>query len=113
MRKQEVLVRSSSDTTQTDQSKPAGYGVGWRFREGEKYPWRIHRCIPGDQNWRGTWLLEVKDISEVHWSRQIVHDGKSWKSVTLPDAPHWPTSDQMDEMISECVRVETEAGKFD
>lgn len=104
LRKQEALV---SKTTEVEQSRPAGYGIGWKFYRGKDYPWRISRTIPGDDNWRGTWVLEVKDISEVHWTRQRVHDGRSWKSVTLPDDPHWPTSAQMDEILRDCLREET------
>lgn len=94
-----------------DPDKPAGYGIGWRYRPGKTYPWRIARTIPGDENWRGTWVLEVKDITDVHWYRQTVHDGRSWKSVTLPEAPHWPT-DPLEEMIGDCVRIETSGRPF-
>jgi hypothetical protein len=62
--------------------------MGWTYTEGKIYPWRIQRTCPGDENWRGIWVLDVKDITEVHWSQKTVHDRRSWKSVTLPDSPH-------------------------
>jgi hypothetical protein len=39
---------------------------GWKNTGGE-YPWRIERTIPGDGNWRGTWILEVKDMFAMEW----------------------------------------------
>jgi hypothetical protein len=106
LRKEEAVVAE-----EVDPGKPAGYGIGWRCSPGKTYPWWIARTIPGDENWRGTWVLEVKDITDVHWYRQTVHDGRSWKSVTLPEAPHWPT-DQLEEMIGDCVSIETTGRPF-
>lgn len=71
------------------QPKLPTYGLGWQFRWDKEYPWRIDCPIPGDENWKGTWVLEVKDISEVNWTWQEVHNGREWKEVILPDAPYW------------------------
>jgi hypothetical protein len=75
--------------TDLDKPKVPTYGAGWRFKWDQEYPWRIECTIPGDENWRGTWTLEVKNMSEVNWISQKVHDGKGWKDVALPAAPHW------------------------
>ena len=88
-----------------DRDRPAGYGIGWRCAPGKTYPWWIARTIAGDEDWRGTWVLEVKDLMDVHWCKQTVHDGISWKSVTLPEAPHW-RPDQLEEMIGGCLALE-------
>lgn len=39
------------------------------------------RVVDHDPNWRGTWILEAKDVSALNWeSVQIVKDGSSCRS---------------------------------
>lgn len=73
-------------------NKRSGSEPGWTFHRDSEYPWRIERTRQGDVDWRGTWVLEVQDMFSVNWTRQKVHDGRKWRWVTLPDAPHWPVS---------------------
>lgn len=61
---------------------------GWKNTGGE-YPWRIERSIPGDGNWRGTWILEVKDMFAMEWETVRVYDGRRWRWESLPHV-HWP-----------------------
>lgn len=61
---------------------------GWHRQRGE-YPWRITRTLPGDDNWRGTWTLEVKNLFDVEWDNVKVFDGRKWRLQSLPHV-HWP-----------------------
>lgn len=85
-------------TDDTEQPNVPTYGPGWRFRWDKEYPWRIECTVPGDENWRGTWVLEVKDMSEINWVQQKVHDGRGWKEVALPEAPHWHTPSMFEDL---------------
>lgn len=100
--------------TGTERPKRPNREPGWTFRRDSEYPWKIKRSIQGDIDWRGTWALEVKDIFEVSWVRQKVHDGRRWRWVTLPNAPHWPLphQDSRPESRSKSVpSVERESGR--
>lgn len=82
---EEPVLAEPQQATTDKRSEP-----GWTFRRNHEYPWRIERTIQGDVDWRGTWVLEVKDMFTVNWTRQKIHDGRKWRWVTLPNAPHWP-----------------------
>ncbi|KAH6687814.1 hypothetical protein F5X68DRAFT_239255 [Plectosphaerella plurivora] len=34
----------------------------WNFRPGAEFPWRFEQLVEEEENWRGTWVLEVKDM---------------------------------------------------
>lgn len=85
-----VYASESGDARNEPHSRQPKSSPGWHRQNGA-YPWRIEKTIQGDTNWRGTWILEVKDIFDVTWERQKIHDGKKWKMVSIP-ASHWPES---------------------
>lgn len=56
----------------------------WRRVEGQ-YPWRITKTIADHSNWRGTWVLEVRDIFALDWNAE-----DTGGSQAQPHLPHWP-----------------------
>ncbi len=61
---------------------------GWEYQDGE-FPWRLERVIQKGENWRGTWVLEVKDLWAMEWKREYYPSGSQWRLRTIPQ-PHWP-----------------------
>ncbi|KAI1329156.1 hypothetical protein F5Y16DRAFT_397622 [Xylariaceae sp. FL0255] len=61
---------------------------GWTRQKGE-YPWRIEQLVHEDDNTRGTWVLEMKDMSAVVWEKEYQMKGSRLKMETIPQ-PHWP-----------------------
>ena len=61
---------------------------GWKPQTGE-YAWSIRKTIYGEDNWRGTWILEVKDLLEINWKRVRIHDRKGWRWEEIPHG-QWP-----------------------
>ncbi|KAI1426558.1 hypothetical protein F5Y12DRAFT_794110 [Xylaria sp. FL1777] len=61
---------------------------GWKRQRGE-YPWRIEQLVHLDDNTRGTWVLEAKDMSAIVWEKEYRMKGSRLKTETVPQ-PHWP-----------------------
>ncbi|KAL7906215.1 hypothetical protein GGI35DRAFT_119357 [Trichoderma velutinum] len=63
-------------------SQPAEYSTGkqysgsekrkWKHNMGAEFPWRYEQLVDGESNWRGTWVLEVKDLRAMKWGTEIV-----------------------------------------
>ncbi|KAI1117924.1 hypothetical protein F5Y14DRAFT_290422 [Nemania sp. NC0429] len=68
--------------------KPRSKGEGWARQRGE-YPWRIEQLVHLDDNTRGTWVLEAKDLSAIVWEKEFRMKGSRLKTETVPQ-PHWP-----------------------
>ncbi|KAF4774374.1 hypothetical protein HER10_EVM0012216 [Colletotrichum scovillei] len=45
---------------------------GWNFRREAEFPWRIEQLVDQEENWRGTWVLEVKDMRALEWNTEFV-----------------------------------------
>jgi len=41
---------------------------GWRFNRIAEFPWRLEQVVSEESNWRGTWVLEVKDLGAMDWA---------------------------------------------
>jgi len=41
---------------------------GWRFNRAAEFPWRLEQVVSEESNWRGTWVLEVKDLVAMDWA---------------------------------------------
>ncbi|KAK3361878.1 hypothetical protein B0T24DRAFT_690389 [Lasiosphaeria ovina] len=39
----------------------------WKFDRTAEYPWRLERVVDAESNWRGTWVLEAKDMQAMVW----------------------------------------------
>ncbi|KAI0444515.1 hypothetical protein F4803DRAFT_549128 [Xylaria telfairii] len=61
---------------------------GWARQRGE-YPWRIEQLVHQDDNTRGTWVLEAKDMSAIIWEKEYRMKGSRLKTETVPQS-HWP-----------------------
>ncbi len=40
---------------------------GWRYRAEGEFPWRLEQIVQEESNWRGTWVLEIKDMQAMDW----------------------------------------------
>ena len=40
---------------------------GWQHRPFGEFPWRFEQTVREESNWRGTWVLEVKDMLAMEW----------------------------------------------
>lgn len=98
------------DGDENEALRPIRPHGGWKARGGE-YLWRIDNTIHEDVHWRGTWVLEVKDIFEVTWGRRKIYNGKRWKWATIPES-HWPfpimetLSQKADDNITDCAKIQ-------
>lgn len=58
----------------------------WRYNHrNTEFPWRIERTAqPLDADWRGTWILEAKDMWSIDWQQGLTPEG------VRPPQAHWP-----------------------
>lgn len=58
----------------------------WRYNHrNTEFPWRIERTVqPHDADWRGTWILEAKDMWSIDWQQGLTPEG------VRPPQAHWP-----------------------
>ncbi|KAK2756908.1 hypothetical protein CKAH01_17056 [Colletotrichum kahawae] len=51
---------------------------GWVYRPNSEFPWILEQVVDGEENWRGTWVLDVKDLRAMDRGTTIVPkaDGK-------------------------------------
>lgn len=68
-------------TTATGEARP-----GWNFCREAEFPWRLEQVVDEEENWRGTWVLEVKDLRAMNWETSQVskEKGKGGKYVRQP-----------------------------
>jgi hypothetical protein len=78
--------RVTSNITESQQSGPQN---SWQYHQGEEYPWRLEQLIQEERNWRGVWVLEVKDMWSMEWRREYQRRGSQWRLRTVPQV-HWP-----------------------
>lgn len=69
-------------------NRPRRLNRGWEYQDGE-FPWRIERVVQEEDNWRGVWVLEVKDMWSMEWKKQYQQWGCQWRLGTVSQ-PHWP-----------------------
>ncbi|KAF2973280.1 hypothetical protein GQX73_g409 [Xylaria multiplex] len=79
---------ASHQDRSTELQKPRRRKEGWGRQQGE-YPWRIEQLVHLDNNTRGTWVLEAKDMSAIVWEKEYRMKGSRLKTETVPQ-PHWP-----------------------
>lgn len=49
---------------------------GWKYRPYAELPWRLEQVVQQEENWRGIWVPEVKDMQAMEWgSAQVAKDG--------------------------------------
>lgn len=70
----------SSKTTE-ECPRPKGC---WNYRHGKEYPWSIERVVQQNPDWRGTWVLEAKDMWSIDWQQGLTPQGQRQPQ------PHWP-----------------------
>jgi hypothetical protein len=61
---------------------------GWKYQGGE-FPWQIERIVQEEENWRGVWVLEVKDMWSMEWEKEYKQKGRQWRLNTVSQG-HWP-----------------------
>ncbi|KAL6701306.1 hypothetical protein J3F84DRAFT_354411 [Trichoderma pleuroticola] len=44
----------------------------WKWDTNAEFPWRHEQVVDEESNWRGTWVLEVKDLNAMKWATEIV-----------------------------------------
>lgn len=89
LRKERESLAASEKLNADYQSDIQQRRKGWQRRSEREYPWRIERVIQQDENCRGTWVLEVRDMWDVEWEMVKVYDGKGWRWESVPRS-HWP-----------------------
>ncbi|KAF6802540.1 hypothetical protein CMUS01_15320 [Colletotrichum musicola] len=40
---------------------------GWQHLPNTEFPWKLEQLVDQEDNWRGTWVLEVKDMGAMDW----------------------------------------------
>ncbi|KAK6226764.1 hypothetical protein QIS74_00319 [Colletotrichum tabaci] len=54
---------------------------GWEYRPNAEFPWRFKQVVEREENWRGTWVLEVKDLQAMDWGTTRVSKADSDRRV--------------------------------
>ncbi|EQB56854.1 hypothetical protein CGLO_03102 [Colletotrichum gloeosporioides Cg-14] len=49
-----------------------GAKKGWVYRPNYEFPWRLAQVVEEEDNWRGTWVLDVKDLRAMDWGTTLV-----------------------------------------
>ncbi|KAK4197644.1 hypothetical protein QBC40DRAFT_267431 [Triangularia verruculosa] len=49
----------------------------WQPNKTAEFPWYLERVVHEESNWRGTWILEAKDIEAIDWETVLVPPNKS------------------------------------
>ncbi|KAK2017189.1 hypothetical protein LZ32DRAFT_600801 [Colletotrichum eremochloae] len=53
--------------TAPEHSSTVAAKKGWEYRPNAEFPWRLEQVVEKEENWRGTWVLEVKDLQAMDW----------------------------------------------
>ncbi|KAK0664510.1 hypothetical protein QBC41DRAFT_349920 [Cercophora samala] len=64
------IVRAKTATNETEtppQPTKSSLQKGWQFTRMADFPWSIEEIVQEESNWRGTWILEVKDMQAMDW----------------------------------------------
>ncbi|KAI1175595.1 hypothetical protein F4777DRAFT_549835 [Nemania sp. FL0916] len=85
----EPSVQESPKHKQKAINQKRSYPEGWTYNERSEFPWRIIRIVQDEENWRGAWVLDVKDLWSLDWERVYQLKGTQWRLRTVPQA-HWP-----------------------
>ncbi|KAK0617128.1 hypothetical protein B0T14DRAFT_259038 [Immersiella caudata] len=75
VQQQETTEARESDPTKptTQRHPPRKQGRnGWKVRTGGEFPHVLEQRVYEETNWRGTWVLEVKDMGAVDWGIEQV-----------------------------------------
>lgn len=56
------------------QPAPSSPQTGWKFKWAAEFPWRFQQIVHEESNWRGTWILEAKDMQGISWGTELVPD---------------------------------------
>ncbi|KAJ8128989.1 hypothetical protein O1611_g4643 [Lasiodiplodia mahajangana] len=86
------LPESHQDEATEDRRRACERGE-WVRQQGE-YPFRIEQLVHLDDNTRGTWVLEVKDMFAIVWERDYRMEESMLREETVPQ-PHWPFPRQL------------------
>ncbi|KAK1624367.1 hypothetical protein BDP81DRAFT_108619 [Colletotrichum phormii] len=64
--------------TAPEPKRTVGFKKGWHHRRNAEFPWRLVQVVDREENWRGTWVLDVKDMGAMNWGSTLVPktDGK-------------------------------------
>jgi hypothetical protein len=70
--------------TPRKQSQPAS--EGWQYNPNADFPWRLEQVVDEEENWRGTWVLDVKDMNAMDWGidRVAKKDGRGGRYQWQP-----------------------------
>lgn len=85
----ESRIGGSSRTRLEDRQRRRQFNTSWKYHHGQEFPWRIERPVQEEENWRGSWLLEVKDMKAMSWKKECRRKETKWRLETVPQS-HWP-----------------------
>ncbi|KAH7357888.1 hypothetical protein B0T11DRAFT_283284 [Plectosphaerella cucumerina] len=59
---------------------------GWQYNPNAEFPWRLEQVVDGEENWRGTWVLDVKDMFAMEFGTPLVpkKDGRGGRYQRQP-----------------------------
>ncbi|KAK3302036.1 uncharacterized protein B0T15DRAFT_514104 [Chaetomium strumarium] len=80
---------------------PPAVGKDEPYERGAEFPWRLQQMVHEESNWRGTWILEVKDMQAMVWETERVPNHESGRAKyqrtatwQLPFPPEGPLPDR-------------------
>ncbi len=64
---------------------------GWKYRPEREFPWSFVEIVQEESNWRGTWVLEVKDMQAMNWeTERVLKEGSRKAKYLRRPTRHFP-----------------------
>ncbi|KAL6801105.1 hypothetical protein GGI42DRAFT_325671 [Trichoderma sp. SZMC 28013] len=52
--------------------KAAQLKRSWRYWKGHEFPWVLCQTVCEESNWKGSWVLQVKDMKAMDWGVEVL-----------------------------------------
>ena len=95
--------KENEPPTQPTKSSPK---KGWQFNRMAEFPWCLEQIVQEESNWRGTWILEVKDMQGMNWETERVPKesgrGGTYQRMPTKHLPFTPERQQDDSIVLSC-----------
>lgn len=66
---------------------------GWEFDQDAEFPWKLEQVVEETENYRTTWVLEVKDMMAMDWqTKRVANEIGRGFHYQLKATRQWPFS---------------------